>query len=591
MRYIFAECVLDTQLYSLHRAGVAVRLRPKVFHVLHYLLEHGDHVVSKDELCTHVWPGQFISDATIEGCITLARQAIGDRGRAHRLIESRRGYGYRFVGTVTVCPDPAPSPPPIPGAPETNAVVHSLAVLPFTSLSAEDSDAYLGLGMAETVITKLSAIQQLIIRPTSAVRQYISSQQDPLAAGREQRVDAVLDGSLQRVGERLRVTARLLQVRDGSVLWAWQQDAQRGRDLFAVQDAIADAVAQALRLQLSGAERAWLAKRHTESTEAYQAYIKGRYFWNQRTEEGLKQALAYFQEAIETDPTYALAYSGLADAYTTLGYGSYLAPEETFPHAKQAAVHALERDASLAEPHTSLAYVKLYYEWDWAGAERAFRHAIALNPNYATAHHWYSVYLTAMERPDEARREIQRAHELNPLSLIINTDTGFALYYTRQYDQAIAHLRTTLEMNHQFPLAHLWLGRAYQQQGKYAEALAAFHEAGTVLGEWPVTIAAMGYVYGVSGHRAKAYHVLEQLCQLAEHRYVTSYGMALVYAGLGEHDHTFAWLQKAFEERTHWLVWLKLDPRWDGLCADPRFVDLQRRVGLLPSAAVGAACP
>jgi tetratricopeptide (TPR) repeat protein len=245
-------------------------------------------------------------------------------------------------------------------------------------------------------------------------------------------------------------------------------------------------------------------------------------------------------------------------------------------------VHALERDASLAEPHTSLAYVKLYYEWDWAGAEREFQHAIALNPHYATAHHWYRVYLTVMGRPDEARREIQRAHELDPLSLIINTDVGFALYYTRQYDQAIAHLRTTLEMNRQFPLAHLWLGRAYQQQGKYAEALAALHEAGTVLGQWPVTIAAMGYVYGASGRRAKAYHVLEQLRQLAEHRYVTSYGVALVYASLGEHDHAFAWLEKAFEERTHWLVWLKLDPRWEGLCADPRFVDLQRRVGLLP---------
>jgi TolB-like protein len=328
MRYVFAECVLDTQLYTLHRAGIAIRLRPKVFHVLQYLLEHGDHVVSKDELCAHVWPGQFISDATLEGCLTLARQAIGDRGRAPRLIESRRGYGCRFVGAVTVCPDPAPSTVPAHGAPETSVVVRSLAVLPFTSLSAEGSDPYLGLGMAETVITKLSAIRQLIIRPTSAVRQYVSPQQDPLAAGREQRVDAVLDGSLQQVGEHLRVTARLLHMRDGSVLWAWQQDAQHGRDLFAVQDAVADAVTQTLRLQRSGEERAWLAKRHTESTAAYQAYIKGRYFWNQRTEEGLKQALKYFQQAIETDPTYALAYSGLADVYTPLGYGSYLAPEK-----------------------------------------------------------------------------------------------------------------------------------------------------------------------------------------------------------------------------------------------------------------------
>ena len=297
-------------------------------------------MASKDELCMHVWPGQFISDATLAGCITLARQAMGDRGRAPRLIESRRGYGYRFVGAVTVCSDPAPSP--APGAPETSIAVRSLAVLPFTALSTEGNDAYLGLGMAETVITKLSALQQLIIRPTSAVRQYISLQQDPLAAGREQRVDAVLDGSLQRVGEHLRVTARLLQVRDGSVLWAGQQDAQPGRGLFVVQDAIADAVTQALRLQLSGAERVWLAQRQTEHIAAYQAYIKGRYFWQQRTEEGLKQALVYFQQAIETGSTYALAYSGLADAYTTLGYGSYLAPTETFPYAKHAAVQALE---------------------------------------------------------------------------------------------------------------------------------------------------------------------------------------------------------------------------------------------------------
>jgi tetratricopeptide (TPR) repeat protein len=300
--------------------------------------------------------------------------------------------------------------------------------------------------------------------------------------------------------------------------------------------------------------------------------------------------LLYFQQAIETDPTYALAYAGLADAYTTLGYSSYLAPHETFPHAKQAALHALACDASLAEPHTSLAYVKLYYEWDSAGAERAFQHAIALNPHYATAHHWYSVYLTAMERSEAACREIQCAHELDPLSLIIHTDRGFALYYARQYDQAIAQLRTTLEMNRQFPLAHLWLGRAYQQQGRYAEALAAFREASLGLGEWPVTIAAMGYVYGVSGQTTEAHRVLAQLHQLAQHRYVTAYGVALVYTGLGEHDHAFAWLQKALEERTHWLVWLKLDPRWDGLCADPRFVDLLRCIGLPPSAVGVAAC-
>ena len=215
-------------------------------------------------------------------------------------------------------------------------------------------------------------------------------------------------------------------------------------------------------------------------------------------------------------------------------------------------------------------------------AERAFQHAIALNPHYAVAHHWYSVYLTAMERPEDARRAIQRAHELDPLSLIIHTDMGFALYYARQYDQAITQLRTTLEMNRQFPLANLWLGRACQEQGRYAEALAAFREASTGLGEWPVTIAAMGYVYGVSGQTTQARQVLAQLHQLAQHRYVTAYGVALVYAGLGEYNHAFAWLQKAIEERTHWLVWLPLDPRWDSLRADPRFVDVRRASGSSP---------
>ena len=484
---------------------------------------------------------------------------------------------------MTVCPDPAPSP--APSTPETPGAVHALAVLPFTALSTEGNDAYLGLGMAETIITVLSALPQLIIRPTSAVRQYSSPQQDPLVAGREQHVDAVLDGSLQRVGARLRVTARLLRVRDGSVLWAWQQDAQQDRDLFTVQDAIADAVTQALRLPLSGTERTWLAKRHTDSTAAYQAYIKGRYFWNQRTEEGLKHALTYFQQAIETDPTYALAYAGLADAYTTLGYGSYLAPAETFPHAKQAALQALEYDAHLAEPHTSLAYVQLYYEWNWPGAERAFQHAIALNPHYAVAHHWYSVYLTAMERPEDARRAIQRAHELDPLSLIIHTDMGFALYYARQYDQAITQLRTTLEMNRQFPLANLWLWKGLSGTGEVCRSPGSLprseHRTGRVAGDHRGD--------GLCVWRVGADHA-----SASGARPFAPAGTAPLRDGLwrgarlcrlGEYNHAFAWLQKAIEERTHWLVWLPLDPRWDSLRADPRFVDVRRRVGLLSSAA------
>jgi serine/threonine-protein kinase len=467
------------------------------------------------------------------------------------------------------------------GAPAPPLAIKSIAVLPFKPLVAESRDESLELGMADTLITKLSNISQLIVRPTSAVRKYTGLEQDPVTAGREQRVDAVLEGNIQRSNERIRVTVRLMSVKDGSPLWAGQFD-EKLTDLFAVQDSISEQVAGALAVKLTGEERGLLRKRYTEDSEAYQLCLKGRYFWSQRTEEGLKKGIEYFQQAIALDPAYALAYSGLADSYTTLGYLSYLAPNDSFPRAKEAATKAVELDPTLAEPHTSLAYAKLYYDWDWEGAEREFKQAIALNPNYATGHHWYSVFLTAMERPDEARIEIKRAQELDPLSLIINTDVGFEMSYARHYDQAIEQLQTTLEMNPKFPLARLWLGRAYQQKGKYEEAIAEFEEAEAALPNWVVTIAGTGYVYGIWGKKREAQKVLDQLNRLSKQKYVTPYGVALVYAGLGEKDQAFAWLDKAYKDRSHWLVWSKLDPRWDGLRSDSRFTDLLRRVGLAP---------
>jgi tetratricopeptide (TPR) repeat protein len=319
---------------------------------------------------------------------------------------------------------------------------------------------------------------------------------------------------------------------------------------------------------------------YTENTDAYHLYLKGRYFWNQRTETGLKKGIEYFQQAIERDPHYALAYSGLADSYTTLGYFSFLSPADCFPQAKAAATRALELDSMLAEPHTSLAYAKLYYDWDWEGAEKEFKQAIALNPNYATAHHWYSVYLTARERHGKALVEIERAKELDPLSLIINTDIGFESYYSGQYDQAIKQLQSALEMNQDFPLAHLWLGRTYQQKAMYEEAVAEYQKADAVLRNWAPAKAAIGNAYGLWGKKADARRVLDELNELAKERYVTPYGTALVYAGLGETDRAFAALNEAYEQRSHWLVWFKLDPRWGELPADPRFAELVRRIGL-----------
>jgi DNA-binding winged helix-turn-helix (wHTH) protein len=317
----------------------------------------------------------------------------------------------------------------------------------------------------------------------------------------------------------------------------------------------------------------------TGSADAYQAYITGRYHWSQRSEAGLRKATEYFAQAIAADPAYARAYSGLADAYAALGYLSHVAPKDAFPKAKEAATRALQLDPVLTEPHTSLAYVSLYYDWDWTAAETAFRRAIALNRNYATAHHWYAVYLTAMGRFEEALASIRQSQALDPTSLIINTDVGFVLYYSRRYEEAIRQLQTVSEMNPHFPLAHLWLGRAYQEMQKYEEAVAEFRRTEAVLREWPVLKAAIGHVQGAAGWKHAALETLDELKRLSGERYVTPYGIALVHAGLGEMDEALLWLQRALEDRAHWLVWLKLDPRFDGLRSERVFGDVLKRVG------------
>jgi eukaryotic-like serine/threonine-protein kinase len=468
-----------------------------------------------------------------------------------------------------------------PKLPASDASLKTIAVLPFKPIVADNRDEALELGMADSLITRLSNIRQVIVRPTSAVRKYTGLEQDPVAAGRELNVDLVLDGSMQKAGERIAVRVRLVSVPDGKPLWAGQFD-EKLADIFSVQDSISSKVAAALALTLSGKEEAQLTSHYTENSDAYRLYINGRYYWSERTEAGLKKGIEYFQQAINADPNYPLAYSGLADSYTTVGYLSYLAPKEAFPKAREAAEKAIKLDATLAEPHASLAYYKLYYDWNWEEAEKEFKLAIALNPNYATAHEWYGVYLTAMGRSDQALAELERAQELDPLSLTIGTDLGFELYYSQQYDQAIKQLTSTIEKNPEFPLAHLWLGRAYQQQGRYEEAIAEFKKTNSVLRDWPVTIAGIGNVYGVWGKKNEALQVLKELGRLAKEKYVTPYGIALVYAGLGDKDQAFKWLNEAYEQRAHWLVWLKLDPRWDNLRTDPRFAKLLQRMNLTP---------
>jgi DNA-binding winged helix-turn-helix (wHTH) protein/Flp pilus assembly protein TadD len=315
------------------------------------------------------------------------------------------------------------------------------------------------------------------------------------------------------------------------------------------------------------------------NADAYRAYLRGRFDWNQRSEAGLNRAIDHFQRTIEIDPAFAPAYSGLADCYATLGYLSYLAPGAAFPAARRHATRALELDSSLAEAHASLGFVKLYYDWDATGADAEFQRAIALDANYAASHEWYSIFLLAANRPEDAFREIQLARQPDPLSLPVNSDLGFHYYYTGRYDEAVKQLKFVLELNKDFPPAHLWLGRTYQELGRFDDALTEFRRVEDKLPEWPVSIAAKGFVTAAAGRADEAQNILDELQRLAGKKFVTSYGVALVYAGLGQSDSAFAWLNKAFDERSHWLVWLRLDPRWKGLRSDPRFAALMSRVG------------
>jgi tetratricopeptide (TPR) repeat protein len=322
--------------------------------------------------------------------------------------------------------------------------------------------------------------------------------------------------------------------------------------LVHLQTRILQDLSRALRVPVSDEETRRLARNLTENPDAYRAYLQGRYEWSQRSEAALKRGIERFQHAVAIDPHFAAAYSGLADSYSVLGYLSYLSPVESFPEARRYANKALELDASLAEAHASLGFVKLYYEWDWPGAEAAFQRAITLDPNHAASHQWYSIYLLTAGRPAEALQEIQLAQQRDPLSLPVNTDLGFCYYYTGRYDEAVKQLNLVLGMNPNFPPALLWLGRTYQELGKFDEALAAFRRVEDRIDDWPVSIAARGFVAGVAGRPAQALEVLAELEKLSARRFVTSYGVALVYAGLGQNDAAFAWLNKAFDERSNW---------------------------------------
>jgi TolB-like protein/DNA-binding winged helix-turn-helix (wHTH) protein/tetratricopeptide (TPR) repeat protein len=458
--------------------------------------------------------------------------------------------------------------------------VRSIAVLPLVNLSADSDQEYFSDGMTDELITCIAKASPLQVISRTSVMRYKGTKKSLNDIARELGVEGIVEGSVLRSSSRVRVTIQLVDARSDKHLWAetYERDMQ---DIFALQSDIAEAVSTQIASTL-GLQANSNLKRRPVPPEAYEAYLKGRYYLNKRKPDDLKKSQICFQEAIEKDPTYASAYAGLADSYQVLGSweGGILPPQEAFPKAIAAYKKALEIDSTLADAHSSLGYAQLYYHWDWAGAEKEFKRAIELNPNSETAHHWYSHYLLSMGRTEESLSESKRGIQLAPFDPLLNVHLVWHYTFSRQYSLSVQQSHTVLTMDLPPYGAYLFGGWALEQQGRYREAIDWFRKACASSGEISHATAALGHAYGVSGDVTAANRVLAQLKQLSKHRYVPAYDIAMVYLGLGEKKQAYDWLENGFRERSAWMVYLNMDPRLNGLRSDPKFIELVRRVGL-----------
>ncbi len=615
-RFHFGDFELDVGAFELRLAGAPVRLEKIPLELLILLVEESGQLVTRAEIAERLWGRGVYVDAEqgINTAVRKVRQALGDDPDQPKMVRTVVGKGYRFVAAVTAVRSAQPAAVAPEAALQAGASqpvprflrqpvsrlglavlvllaaalllagtrvrswitaappVRSIAVIPLENLG-DPSQQFFADGITDALITRIAKLRDIRVVSRTSSMHYLGVRRTLPEIARELNVDAVVEGTISRSGTRVRISAQLVDTRREHHLWAdeYERDV---RDILAVQAEVADNIARAVRTTILEARPTATAIEPV----AYDHYLKGRSYWNQRTEEGLAHAIEEFQKALGFQPDYGEALAGLADAYTALGYSSFRAPADTFPFARQAATRALALDPGLGEAEASLAYVSLYFDWDWAAAEGAFKRAIRSNPNYATAHHWYSVFLTAVGRHDEAAAEIRRARDLDPLSIPIATDIGFELYYARRYDDAIAQLTKVLAGNPGFALAHLWLGRCLEAQARFADAVAEFERTDALLKDWPVAIAATGHSLGRANRGREAREALARLQKLRASRYVTPYGVALVHAGLGDRPGALDWLEKAQAERSHWLVWLASDPRFDDLRAEPRFQAILRQM-------------
>jgi DNA-binding winged helix-turn-helix (wHTH) protein/TolB-like protein/tetratricopeptide (TPR) repeat protein len=596
--YQFGPFRFDARERLLHRGADLVPLTPKAADTLYQLLLRHGTLVEKSELIHLVWPETFVEETTLAQNVFTLRKLLGDDGQ--RFIETIPRRGYRFIAPVSELPEETASitiasrrrRPFIVAAAAALAVIAvvawvswsrlqhappnipSIAVLPFHPIGNQQ-DEYLGVAMADALISRLSNIRGVQVRPTSAVRKFMAAS-DPIAAARELAVGSVVEGTIQRAGDTMRVTVQLVDAERDIPLWSDKFDVQVS-NVFSLQDRITDHVAALLVANLGGH-----ARRYTENEDAHRDYLRGRYFWNKRTEDNYIRAIDSFQTAIRKDRSYALAYAGLADSYALLGSMSnrVVPRREALPKALAAAHRALEIDDTIAEAHASLGFIKMHYQWDWAGGEREFQRAIALNPGYPTAHHWYAYELTGLQRFDEAIHEIREAQKADPVSIIINTDVAEILFFAGHYDDAIAQCRRTLELDPNFSLAYWVLGRAYQAKGMWPDSIAAGRKAVDLDPERIDLLLMLAASYQGAGHFSDANRALDEWRKRAGGQYDTFYGAVGVAMLSGHRDEALAILETHYREHSGSLILLSVDPILAPLRSDPRFQSIVHRIGL-----------
>jgi len=638
----FGTYEVSLQSGEVRKAGLRIRVQQQPMKLLEILLERPGEVVTREELRSRVWADESFGDfdQAVNIAIAKLRSALEDSAENPRFIETLPKRGYRFIAEVSVVDvdarprKPGSSTGDLPWSQKKNASGHeiqggrltiasvvskhslwstrrvivtlalvlslssatlavlvfrsrgraptgirSLAVLPLDSLSGDASQNYFADGMTDELITDLAQISALRVISRTSVMVYKGARKPLPQIARELNVDAVVEGTVLRSGDQVRITAQLIEASTDRHLWSQSYEGEL-RDTLALQNRVARAIADQIRINLTPQEQAALKNVRVVNPEAYESYLKGRYFWNKRTANGLKVALAYFSQAIEEDPKYAQAYSGLADTYALLGDWQYavMTPKEAFPKAKAAAIKALELDSALGEAHNSLAFVLDGFDWDLDSGGKEFRRAIELNPGYATAHHWYAWHLSLLGRYDEAIAEMRKAENLDPLSLIINADLAELLVLAHSYDESIRQSRKTIEMDPNFALAHNQLAQAYLQKHRYDEAVAEMQKAVQLSEGSPTCIANLARAYVASGKRSEAVKLLSDLKKRSNPGYSNASEIAMIYASLGDTDQAMNWLEKGYEERFNPGVLLR--PGFDPLRSDSRFQDLVHRIGL-----------